>query len=297
MAGTYADVPGQRFALGDDGTLGVTWNSANNIQSVVGSGPLAGASELDSAPSTYPLTYVPASTYGYLGLIFPELRSIRGLFVGLASSNTTQWDQAIAEFSANSLDGLSGTWTSFSASGIRQFTNGAIQHTTYRNTIAAVNIDNVKAIRFRARESNGSNRNLEWRNVQVYGFRSVSVERLAFWHPTFDQELTGAYFDFGDVARGVTTGGKQFRIKNLSATKTATGLKVLARGLNGSDLGTPGLQVSNDGAMWGNETASSTLNPSTISPIMYCRMALSDVNLVVPQARSGRLTTQIGAYA
>lgn len=297
MAGTYADLPGQRFSLGDDGTLGVQWNPTNNIQSAVSSGSLAGAVELDSAPTAFPSLAVAQYNQGYLGLIFPELRSIRGLFIGVSLSSTSQWDQALAEYSADSLDGLSGTWTSFSASGIRHSAAGTIQHTSYRNTIAAVNIDNVKAVRFRVREANGSFRSVDWRNIHIYGYRSVSVERLAFWHPTLDQELTGAYFDFGDVARGVTTGGKQFRIKNLSATKTATGLKVLARGLNGSDLGTPGLQVSNDNTLWGIETASSTLNPSTISPIMYCRMALSDVNLVVPQARSGRLTTQIGAYA
>jgi hypothetical protein len=49
--------------------------------------------------------------------------------------------------------------------------------------------------------------------------------RLDLWHPTLDERLTPAYFDWGDVPRS-SSADRLFRVKNLSPSQTANDVRV-----------------------------------------------------------------------
>lgn len=295
MSGSYADVPGQRFDLANDGTMLYTWKTPDYVQSnrTPEIGALAELSDASAYVGVGSIYYQTA----FWAFIFPDLRSIRGLFFHMSSSSTAQFSGSVA-WSPDSLDGISGTWNNVATTGIRAAWGGYAPYPLHRTAIAGVNLDGVRALRLGCYETNGSTRTGELRLAHIYGYRpAAQIDRLAFWHPTLDQELTGAYFDFGDVARGVITGGKPFRVKNLSTAKAATGVKVVAGGVQGSGLGAPGLQVSVDNTLWNIETPTFNLAPGATSDVIQARLAMTDVNLLVPQVRAGRLSTVMGAYA
>lgn len=295
MSGTFADIPEHRMKLDSDGTVALFLPGPTSPLVDITSA-LAALQNVDGV-AAYTSASINSGVSGYISLLFPEARTVKGVFWALEQNNgANAYAPTRVEYSTDTIDGVNGTWTTLGNVGFFSTASLPTIYPNYRSGIGAVNVANVKGLRFvGAPTSNGA---VYLRTLHVYGSRPIaSIDRLAFWHPTTDAEISGAALDWGDVPRANITGTRSFRIKNLSATKTATTLQVAVQNLTGSPFGTPGLQVSTDGGTtWLSTTPSlGSLAPGAISATIMAR--LSTDSSLVTQARSARLVTTYGGYA
>lgn len=205
------------------------------------------------------------------GVIFPQLRDIVGYFFHAQRETFITYGAAgigAVETSADTTNGLDGTWTSRS----NPFTiNSSALSPAYRNAITVVSWAGVKAVRF----TTLGNSQEDWLidSIHLYGDISAGSEgdSLQLWDPAVDQRIAAAALDFGDVPRS-NVSQKQFRVKNRSATKTANSVVV---GLEALTDATPSLgsqhQFSLDGSTWASTVTVTAIAPGAISPIIYVR--------------------------
>lgn len=208
MTGFYPDVPSHRMALDKDGSLLLT---------VSGGVVTEQTNALMIALNDETTTTVGNWNNVYVIVLFPELRDLAGLFSAtnhLFSSTKTM----TVTTSVDTTNGLDGTWdalTSYSVVG--SGTDVAPYHRTSIVTAAAAG---VKAVRFLTNEASGYS---NYRAVHLYGTITAgeNPDRLAIWDSAFDERVAAAYLDWGDVPRS-STDDREFRVKNLSSTLTAT---------------------------------------------------------------------------
>lgn len=220
MAGNYPDVPGPRMAYHLDGTIGFTTEDVN-----WGSPP----SQYSSAQMLSWNNEATTSSLGQLqngaqrgyGVIFPQLRDLSGIMIAAehrsANLRALQW-------SADSTNGIDGIWTTVFGNHPAVTPPSKV---AYREQITALDLTGVKALRWAASVGSGGIPLYRPAALHLYGRISAgqTVDRLRLWHPTLDEEVDGAYFDWGDVARG-SSGTRTFRVKNNSSTLTAVGITV-----------------------------------------------------------------------
>lgn len=210
MAGNYPDVPAPRLPYDLDGSVlffhdiasgSVTLQANTVAQALNKETGGAGAMSYNSGSR-------------YRGIIFPSPRTIEAYFIQLVG-NTYQWGYGAMQVSADTTNGLDGTWTTIESNwGF----NANIS--TYRTAIRSISgATNIIAMRFLASPGGGSVSNT-WGAFHLYGTWLPTGEYVRFWHPTLDQPLGGADLDFGDVRQG-TSSTKSFRLKNISASMTA----------------------------------------------------------------------------
>jgi len=174
---------------------------------------------------------------------------------------------ALVETSLNTTNGLDGAWVSLTT-----FTEAEFETpigVSARTGIKSVSALGVKGIRLKHVGDNGGGQ----MTFNVYGTVTAgqSIDRLAFWHPTLDQELTPAYLDWGDVPRN-TNETRQLRVKNLSAAKTANTPRVALDALTDTSPSVVGQHaVSTDNATWLSQVNLSNLAPGAISPVVYVK--------------------------
>jgi hypothetical protein len=143
-----------------------------------------------------------------------------------------------------------------------------------RTEIQAYTALGIKAIRYTQRFGGSSGASGRTKIVHLYGELApgVTLQRLEIWHPTLDQRLGRADFDWGDVPRN-STATRQFRIKNMHGSLTANSVRAamsIATDTTPSVVGQ--MAISKDGTTWGaQQTLSSPLGPGAISPILYHR--------------------------
>jgi hypothetical protein len=295
MAGVYADIPGTRFALDQDGTVFKWRNFTTGSAWTDVTGSLAEIQKVNAA--NYVDIPVNSLQYPQLVMAFPEARSINGLYVhfGGASDNRVNVANFTWEQSSDTTDGTDGTWSTFTVT----FANFS-QHDNvndavkpfYRSDIATVSLTNVKGIRVRYNDPvyGATTRLLIF---HVYGSRpTTGVNRLAFWHPTLDQAISAAYLDFGDTPQG-TVITRQFRVKNLAAALTANSVSVAASDLL-PEYTAGELQVSTDNTTYANSIDIGNLNASTISSVLYVRMTVPGAES--PSQRSARLLVTASSW-
>lgn len=216
MAGTYIDSPNNRLAWDVDGTQLlwspdlVTINSydqttMNNFQRDDGSATVSGLGNR------------------YFYVIFPRLMDISHMYIGAqfnAGAGGGAW------WSADTTTGINGTWTTIPASGWWHSGNGstAVSKISTRTEMGAVSLTGVKGIRWLVNTGGGSSAAC---NAHFYGKPNAGADtdRLELWHPTLDQRVGPAYFDWGDPVRG-TTQTLTFRVKNRSSTLTANSINL-----------------------------------------------------------------------
>lgn len=265
MAGNYPDAPGPRIAYDRDGTQGyILTPGPTAVNSNLTSADLAKMNDEDSGDSVS----VPSNNY-YVMLYFPVLMDI--------TAYATWWGRDglnAAQYSADTTNGVDGTWTNFPGS---LATNaGSVVGLRTKIMTLTTPITGVKSIRLRLAGSYGGYS--DWFNaMHLYGQPSATSDRLEFWHPTLDQPLsqTPAYFDYGDVPRGsVIT--KDFRLKNLSATLTASTITV---GVEANTDTTPTFvsqtQFQYNGGGYAATAALGTLGPSSISQPFTAQLSTS----------------------
>lgn len=229
MAGSYPDAPSWRMAIDRDGTQGYVITGANVVT------PLTNAQLqiLNNESDDY--VEVGTTTGSRVMLIFPELRDIDGFFLDVdpESSSNIGW---VVEVSANTTNGVDGTWTQIASGSATPTVDPVVP--AYRSVISVTQLAK-RAIRVRRTDSvSGA---LRAASFHVYGEPAPgeNPDRLALWHPTLDERVPPAYFDWGNVPRS-SSGDRLFRVKNLSSTLTASAVRVAMETLTDGTPSIPG---------------------------------------------------------
>lgn len=252
MAGFYPDVPGNRIPYDLDGTAGVYMN--NGAVSDFSPAQLANFNR-ETVPAWGPSPGF--GTYGYYVLLFPRKMDITGSFVVYRD----YYDGA--EWSSNTSNGSDGTWTGFTSG------YAATANPSYRTGISTLALTNVRAVRY---ITHTSSYNGAFGLMHVYGkpTSGENTDRLELWHPTLDQRVGGAYFDWGDAQR-TTNASKTFRVKNLSPTLTANGIDITFETLTDTTPTYDSMHTFSDGGAYAGTINISNLAPDAVSGIITIR--------------------------
>lgn len=267
MAGAFPDVPAPRMSYDKDGSVVVLYNNVDD--EVVTTTELQQA-KLNSEDNAQSLTIntQPTASEFYLGILFPEERTIDGIFISAVPPVVGAADQFMeidVEYSTDTTNFLDGTWTVAYESlpfAIKTKTN-------YRSAIVPLSIESAIAIRIVDRANSGNTGKIK--TLHLYGSIINDSDRIAFWHPTLDEPLPGAWLDFGNVKQG-TILQKQFRIKNLSLSEQANNIRINVEALTDTlptnviqhTLAYPGY----DAGSFDTFTVIDELEPDTISNIV-----------------------------
>jgi len=269
MAGNYPDVPGLRMAYDLDGSTGFYYNVGNPSGTIV----ILTNTQLKAVNDESMTTAIntdganAANLQSRHGLIFPETRDLVGMFFvgdGACATPATSWAK-----STDTTNGIDGTWTTFTGPTENTATNP--QYRTLISTISGVTA--VKAVRWERVNNNVR----PWYTWHIYGNLTTgqTPNRLRMWHPTLDQEITGAHFDFAEIQRSATS-VKQFRVKNNSSSLTANAPALSLEYLTDASPTMVGqFQLSSDGSTYANTLTLGNVAPGAISPITYLRAAPS----------------------
>lgn len=258
MVGFYTDSPSWRVAYDEDGTQGYKVDYLNAITDLA-SGDLVKLNN-DSTDSVQG----PVNGFGTgdaLVLIFPCLMDVDALFAA-----TTQFGSGITynrpgavKTSVDTTNGVDGTW-------VTQSVGGSIGNTgkvAVRENIVSSTWGGIRAIKLYGASSGGG---YNFMNVHVYGEPTTgqTLDRLVLWHPTLDQRVSAAYFDWGDVPRG-SSADKTFRVKNLSATLTANAPRISLETLDDTSPSVPGYHTLSKGSGFASQQTLANLAPGAIS--------------------------------
>lgn len=270
MAGNYPDAPSWRMAIDRDGTQGYLITPANVVTQLTAENLITLNDEADGSVTV-------SSAVGALGtlmLIFPELRDIDGYHVNAATTNGAI--NYVVEVSANTTNGIDGTWTQIGSGS--QTENPVVPG--FRSVSASTQLA-MRAIRFRLTSASGTGSG-RLRAFHVYGEPAPdeNPDRLALWHPTLDERVTPAYFDWGNVPRS-SSGDRLFRVKNLSPTLTALSVRVAMEALTDGSPSVPGQHsLSYGGGSFLAQVNVGDIAPGAISgPVTLRRITPSNAQL------------------
>lgn len=267
MAGNYSDAPSWRMAYDRDGTQvyngtsgGMTQLTPAQVQSM-------------NAESGGGFSMV-INNYGTRDIvfIFPEKRDVDAYAAFVWGNN---YGLQAVRISTDTTNGIDGTWTQ--ASSVAN--NGSNIKPGYRTGIQQSTFLGIKAIAFRDNVAANNYYNDPVYNLfHLYGepVPGGNPDRLEIWHPTLDQRVGPAYFDWGDTPRG-SSATKPFRVKNISASKTAQSVRVAMEILTDT---TPTIlsqeALSIDGSSWVAQVNVGDLGPGVISNTVQLRRTLLD---------------------
>lgn len=206
MAGNYPDVPSWRMAYDRDGTQMFSQNGAIVTQRTSAEMVILNTDNAFQSGVSGPASWWPDNTV----FIFPELRDVDAAYVYTAwtSSAMQMWT------SVDTTNGVDGTWVSQGT-----IANGRDNPVAHRTAITSKTILAVRAVKIQGQNW--------YHRMHLYGEPAPgeNPDRLELWHPTLNQRVGPAYFDWGDVPRG-STADRTFRVKNLSSTLTASSIRV-----------------------------------------------------------------------
>lgn len=259
MTGIYPDVPGPRMAYDRDGTVvAYLTNASSGPVTPLNTVNILALNDEEDDGAVQPSL----ATSSALVWIFPELRDLVGVFIPMASGSL--------QTSTNTTNGVDGTWTTQ----LSTFTGLNMAETTVsaRQNIQTLSLTGIRGVKVICGSGPATPD-----FIHLYGKPSTgqNPDRLCFWHPTLDQEIGGAYFDWGDIVQG-TTATRDFRIKNISSTYTANSVTVTMD--CPSDTSPTVLSqhtVSPDGISFGSSASAGTLAPGVISSTMTLKRDIS----------------------
>lgn len=284
MAGSYPDAPGNRLAWHVDGTVAITSDGSSISQFDLSA---CSAMNDESQSAVTPST-------AYVGLFFPRLMDISGFWVSVSGYNTGAPHNFVT--SVNATNPLDGTWVSWpsqpttgngyrSAAGLGlsgQYDYYAVASPNYRNEIKSLSLTGVKAIRWNM-AFGGYFHHYVISTLHVYGRPSAgtNLDRLELWHPTLDERVSGAFFDWGNVSRSDTV-LREFRVKNVSDTLTANSVVVAANPSTDPSPALSGMHMFSTGGSYAATTNVGILYPGQISSVVSMRATVpSDASLGV----------------
>lgn len=272
MAGTYPDVPSNRIpwdvdsiVLANGGEVGSGTRVGLNSESFGGyisAGYLEGMSWSVTFARKLDLSgwYLAGGSYGSYGSFYGS------------------------SWSPDTSNGTDGTWYSWSAP-----INGASQ-VAARTAITTSSLSGVQGIRGYFTGATGAR---YMQAIHLYGRYSAdqNLDRLEIWHPTLDERIGGAYFDWGDVARGSTV-DRVFRVKNRSDVYTANNVTIGITSLTDTTPSVAGSFLFSTGGSFTSSVAIGNMYPGEISSQITVRRATpSNAVLSVWQARMSATAT------
>lgn len=257
MAGFFPDVPDYRMPYDTDGAK--LFYLASTIPAIV----YLSESQMRSANSeNNEIAYSNSHDFGdsTVGIIFPELRRVSGYTINISFIPTA------IEYSTNTVTGIDGSW--FPIDQTSFFVEEQIE-SQYRVSINSITMNSnnpVKAIRFK-----GQSNNPLIKAVHIYGKKIASSDRIVFWHPTLNQEVSASHFDFGDISNN-NEYTKQFRLKNVSTIRSANNIAIT---LDTTTSATPSLinqfSLSDDGVTYSTSLNLDFLGKENMSNIFYVK--------------------------
>lgn len=228
----YLALPDHRIPYDNDGTIVYVGTAAAGADTALTSAQLV---ELNDNDSTVAVSRAGAHTNGRIYFFFPEQREITGLWaeidaLGLGTQNMS--GQTV-QGSNDTGNGEDGTWETASLpAGLP-----AAWHATttgdfddWRAGIKAVSFTGPKK-NLRLSQTNSATSAgaaLDWLTVQIYGEPAagqMAHDLVYINHDDTPGVAFAAAEDFGDQPLG-TTVVRQFRIKNTSASRTATNINI-----------------------------------------------------------------------
>lgn len=260
MAGNYPDAPSWRMATDRDGTQWFHVSPTNVITALSN----ANAIILNDETTSY---YAPPVATGAQRLmaIFPELRDLDAYFVSMAASGfMTSWT---VDVSTNTTNGLDGTWTQIATSTTPPSASVA---PAYRSPVSTTQLA-IRAVRFNFIMA--ASADLAIQAAHLYGEPAPgeNPNRLALWHPTLDQRVTPAYFDWGNSPRA-SSADLTFRVKNLSPTLSADDIRVATEALTDGTPSVPGQHsLSVGGGAFLAQVNVGDLAPAALSSVVTLR--------------------------
>jgi hypothetical protein len=178
--------------------------------------------------------------------------------------------------SADTTNGLDGTWTTIST---QQLWSGTVK-TAYRTLITSTTALAVRAVRFYATTTTFNSFVLKALHLYGEPVPGANPNRLELWHPTADEKLTPAFFDWGDVPRS-SSADRVFRVKNLSGSLTAGSTRVAMEALTDASPSVPAQHtLSYGGGSFLAQVNIGDLAPGAISgPVTLRRVTPSNAAL------------------
>lgn len=260
MAGNYPDYPSYRLPYDKDGTQATYVDGVNAVFSLTSTHihNLNNESDLDG------LGYAALGTMGSaskLCFIFPRKMDIDGYFFADDDSLATRLTPLTLQGSTDTTNGLDGSWSTI----VNPFVRGEPTNPNYRAAVQSVTSLGLRGVRFNF--SLGPNANFNnILSVHLFGEPSPgeNTDRLCLWHPTLDQRVGPAYFDWGNVPRG-SSQDITFRVKNLSSTLTAQAPRVAMDVLTDTTPSVPGWHLISKGSGFAAQQTIGDLGPGAIS--------------------------------
>lgn len=272
MAGNFPDAPGHRMVLDKDGTQFYKVSVANVISQLTAGDISAMSDESDTTAYPSALTGF-ADGFGDSSLLvyFPELRDVVGFFLVIGNNSPI----ANIYSSPNTTNGLDGDWDLVTA-GLVVGTNIHQVPTSpgFRDEIAAISAAGVRALKFTFTRTGSSATNINAiYTLHLYGDRVAgqNPNRLELWHPTLDEKIGPAYFDWGNVPRS-SSQDKTFRVKNISPTLTANSVNLTFNALTDTTPSVPAQHtLSPDASTFTGSLNIGTLAPGAMSSVLTMR--------------------------
>ena len=218
------------MAYDRDGTIGLWWRSDFSGGPTQFSVAQMQALIDETASGTNQGVVIPNATNWssyWIMFLFPQARNLAGYFARMSTTapdEDTNFVMGNLETSVNTTNGLDGTWVSHGAWTRTRKSTAVVP--AHRSGITSKAANGIVAVRFRWSQTDWFYP-FDWDNIHLYGTtpQANTPNALRLWHPTLDQEVDGAFFDWGDVQRN-TLVSRDFRVKNLSPTLTATSVGI-----------------------------------------------------------------------
>lgn len=250
------------MATDRDGSQWYFIDASNNITQLTNAQAIALNNESDDS-ITFSITGPSA-----IVVWFPEKRDLDGFFV---SAYQEVADSGIkVDVSTDTTNGVDGTWTNIQG----YYNANYITVPAYRQLIKSSTALAIRAVRITEAGTGGGNK--IFRTIHLYGEISPgeNPNRLSLWHPTLDQRITPAYFDYGDTPRS-SSADLQFRVKNRSASLTAHSIRVAMEILTDAPAPAPAVvgqhTLSTDGATFVAQVNVGDVAPGAISGVVTLR--------------------------
>jgi hypothetical protein len=280
MTSTLGHPAGHEFALDSDGTVGwvTTTNTSNGWAATAASAPASSATlkaVQDWGGSQTQLVGTGSNGSSALfGYMFPQPRQLTAWSANIGTITNISIE---VSNDATSLD--TGTWRTIVSS------STAFRDSTVRGmrVPAPINESGVVGVRVAVRATSNT---WMYNDFHLWGY--FPKAGLEFWHPTLDQRLEGAEFDFGDIVQG-SVHTIPFRVKNNHATLTANSV-VVGSGPPAVATLQAGLTFS-DGGVYGTNVVVPSLAPGQISGVLSMRRT------VAAAATLGAGVTRVNATA
>lgn len=257
MAGNYPDVPSWRMAYDRDGTQMFYTNATN------GTLTQASNAQLQALNNEAPASGINLSGGNWmLAFIFPELRDLDGYYFSL--NNPYGINAFSAQVSVNTTNGYDGTWTTYGGP-----YDTAPSKQKMRTAIQSATTLGIRAVRFfLTPATTGAYQS----TIHLFGEPAPgeNLKRLEVWHPTLNERVPPAYFDWGNVARG-STEDRQFRIKNMHGSLTARSIRVAMEALTDTTPSVPGQFTLSQGGTFAAQQNIGDLAPGATSDLLTIR--------------------------